>query len=1287
MNFPDFNHFLQLRKDLWHWPSSRAALMVGAGMSLNAQPAPGTHTRFPTWRQLTKAMFDEIYPVSNDPAEKSKREERLNSTSPLRIASEYDAAFRPSRLSSFIRTHIPDTDHHPGPMHELLLQLPWRDVFTTNYDTLLERTEVAGRAYRPVSTTLDLTTAFSPRIIKLHGSFPSQTPFIITEEHYRTYPTLYAPFVNTVRQSLIENSLVLLGFSGDDPNFLEWTGWIRDELANHHSPIYLVGWFSLDNVQRSLLARRGVTPIDLAPLFALSTASDHPHASALKWFLSCLLSGRPQRPERWPEARVTLPKTDDEGPLCPIDGLSPPETPSTGSVGKLSDDTVAQLTKRWRFERLGYPGWLVPTHKIRTSLWLHTSIWADRLFGWMTKRSAADNIVVMRELNWRIETSMIPIFDDFRQPFEGAVDEFFPVMSDAACRKDIPAVLVSDSQKAIAWLELAFALLRHARENYDAKLWESLQARIDQIVVPYPQFNDRHYYEQALWRMWNVDRNGARAVLERWSPSSHSPLALMWKAGLLAELDELAESRSLLRVALRGVRQSLHNTSGQNIDLLSLEGWCTYLLFAVERVFAFPNSTPTGLWDEFSERWQELKEWDCDPWALKEYFEHVLSASPPIKKKQREVVRGFDPGHATVSHSFGGTVSVVTAWFPAFAHIRLYEHVGIPMRLRDLDISGDTLRNACKWTVSLTNFWSPALLIRAGKTDDLIKQHLMDRTQVATMDSSLATRLSKWAMDALKRGLHSRINAAATGNAWDSLVGALVEVLSRLTVRMDPSELQDAFDIAISLYRRPEVYSHVTLNRTCSKWFSRLFTAATDDQLAEWTPELLRFPLSAPRNRSITPWIDPMRNFPADRVDISRDAVSIVGTEIATSIDWLLRRARSESGEGHDRAITRLALACIAGLMSVENKESFGTLLWDGVGVTGVPEIPDFSYFNCLHLPHPDHIDVVLHTKEKLFSSAIERMVSSVSGKTSAPDEVSQVLVELALTSKPVVDLLGDASGMIEWDSDETEMLWRKAIEWWEERKRDFSIEFDIGTNPIVPIIRMLGLFMQRLVPAMDLSNDDEWNRVWAILSGTRNKGVYLTEVLPYVLIRRNAEREMVLRTISGDLYSHDEARVDAGARAIRHWIHLADADFVEGPPSDIIDDLIYRVVFRRVESIKPSMTQLSYLLFEKADTFRVDQINLLVSSLPAWADAVQLPLPEGGFDGFPEEDRPELRVCLGELASVLSRWLKRRTPDEPEPDAIARLRELYASDNLPEVRRAFDRWMRFDEKIVPQGQ
>ena len=139
-------------------------------------------------------MFEETYPPSG--RDRKEWEDQFSRTGPLRIASEYEAAFKRQKLESFLRSHVPDSGHQPGPIHDLLLQLPWRDVFTTNYDTLLERTEVTGRAYQPVTTVEDLTSAVPPRIIKLHGTLPSQAPFIITEEDYRTYPRRFASFVN-----------------------------------------------------------------------------------------------------------------------------------------------------------------------------------------------------------------------------------------------------------------------------------------------------------------------------------------------------------------------------------------------------------------------------------------------------------------------------------------------------------------------------------------------------------------------------------------------------------------------------------------------------------------------------------------------------------------------------------------------------------------------------------------------------------------------------------------------------------------------------------------------------------------------------------------------------------------------------------------------------------------------------------------------------------------------------------------------------------------------------------
>src|SRR5699024_11429726 len=73
---------------------------------------------------------------------------------------------------------------------------------------------------------------------------PDKKPYIISEEDYRTYPTKYAPLVNTVQQSMLETQLCLLGFSGDDPNFLSWIGWLRDNMGENTPPIYLCGIFS-----------------------------------------------------------------------------------------------------------------------------------------------------------------------------------------------------------------------------------------------------------------------------------------------------------------------------------------------------------------------------------------------------------------------------------------------------------------------------------------------------------------------------------------------------------------------------------------------------------------------------------------------------------------------------------------------------------------------------------------------------------------------------------------------------------------------------------------------------------------------------------------------------------------------------------------------------------------------------------------------------------------------------------------------------------------------------------
>ena len=933
MNFPDRNHFLQLRKELWQRPLSRASVMVGAGFSLNARPAPGVDTPFPTWRPLTRAMFKEIYPPTG--GEITDWEDRFNRSNPLRIASEYEAAFKRQKLESFIRSHVPDSGHHPGPIHELLLQLPWRDVFTTNYDTLLERTEVTGRAYQPVTTIEDLTSAVPPRIIKLHGTLPSQSPFIVTEEDYRTYPRRFSPFVNTVRQALIENSFVLIGFSGDDPNFLEWIGWIRDELDDHHAPIYLTGVLSLDGVQRSLLAKRGVTPIDLTPLFPRPSDSLGP---AIQWVLKSLMMGRPPSARRWPKGNTITQEDSDYQPALLVDGLNEPEAVSVrGSSQDLDEETAWSIIKRWAFERARYPGWLVPAEQIRSTLWGETERLIMPLIEFSKNRSPADRILIFYELNWRMEVSMMPLFDNTKEPFEATLDDLFPGLHEAGT-VDPPSVepcsIATDVGIREAWLEIAFALLREAREMYDRQRWNRFKEQIDKVVPAAPKFADRCHYEHALWMMWNIRRPEAKDVLESWSPSPQAALASMQKAGLLVELDAVQEAESLLRSALRHIRRSIYSAIGTNIYLLSLEGWCMYLLYRIGWMLDRGIREP-GLYDNFYDRWQELKTWNCSPWPLLEYFDSVLTEDPPGPSQSEKTILGFDPGSRKVNRHISN--AGMRPWLPAFACIRLYEQVGIPVRF-----SGKELSNACAWVVQFNSFWSPALLIVAGKIDKLIEQNLLDRTQVANMKPDVAANIHRWAMDAVKREQAVLAERVALGSHLGELLNAIIEVLSRLTIRLGFEEIQDAFVVALKVHAEPGIYSHRTLHDSCQFWLKRLLYVANDSQIRAWLPELIRFPLPDQSKVSAgrIEWKDPIEEFPIGRLpqNSRQDADNV--ESIGEAVAWLQDQARSESGEGWRRAVMRLIRVHRLELMTSEQEAEMGSILWKHLAGDGFPDLP-----------------------------------------------------------------------------------------------------------------------------------------------------------------------------------------------------------------------------------------------------------------------------------------------------------------------------------------------------------
>ena len=141
---------------------------------------------------------------------------------------------------------------------QLLLCNKFKNIYTTNYDNLLEFTSdcFLESPIPMVKSSWSLSNGFQNRsIIKIHGSLKIEDNdefefdgdkhlrYIIAQEDYETYIDKHEAFSHLMRISMLQGKFCLLGFSGNDPNYMGWVKWISDILGKGKDKgpkIYLV---------------------------------------------------------------------------------------------------------------------------------------------------------------------------------------------------------------------------------------------------------------------------------------------------------------------------------------------------------------------------------------------------------------------------------------------------------------------------------------------------------------------------------------------------------------------------------------------------------------------------------------------------------------------------------------------------------------------------------------------------------------------------------------------------------------------------------------------------------------------------------------------------------------------------------------------------------------------------------------------------------------------------------------------------------------------------------------
>lgn len=790
---PDYSAIKKLASALWKQDTAYhgAAIMLGAGFSRCASTSGDINKKLPIWNDLSSVLAKDLN--SN------------NNSDPLRLAEEYYAYFGKQALHDLIKKEVNDVAWTPGEMYKNLLELPWSEVLTTNWDTLLERAalEVHQPIYSLVSRQEDLASAHAPRIVKLHGTIGITTNLIFTQEDYRKYPQKNAAFVNFARQVFIENELCLLGFSGDDPNFLQWAGWVRDNLTLHARRIYLAGALNLTAAKRKYLESINITPIDLWD--SISDFDDHDarHSKATEKFLQALSNLKPKQAWEWTPTQLNRSKLTTE------------ELDKTTKNHSYASSLLERQISILKTDRKSYPGWLVCPTSVRWQLQTQLNDPSPNPQN-LSQLVPDSRAKLLYEIAWRhnVTYEVIP---------QWLSKEFLKI-----CDPNNPCILSKKKQ-----MEISLLLLKNIRwidqnKNEAKSIEKKLITILEKNSQYWPACLNELAFHQAIVARDRFDYPAIEENIEK--ISEDEPVWRLRKASLLAELGRYDEGEILIKKAYRELLTQYRNDRS-SIYIFSRLAWAHYLIRGAQM---FKSNKPFKVFPSY------YKESKCDPFAQLEDIQEKISKAYEKQQKNQEIEPLFEPGRYrdnSKSVSFNNTLH------PILIFEGVSSNAGVPLRWDHVSFLLD-LSSGLITLDGVEDLYHFSLAIRTANSDtsDALKK-VFSRIKVACLPEEDANHLLNQCIKAIEYWTKKRTTGIQTqqGHAIDRL-RVFIEVLARLLIRTTADKAKAAFRMAMDLGKEKSLY-HFWLFDSLSNLINYSLKSIPDFQHSELLLDALQFPL------------------------------------------------------------------------------------------------------------------------------------------------------------------------------------------------------------------------------------------------------------------------------------------------------------------------------------------------------------------------------------------------------------------------------------------------------------
>jgi hypothetical protein len=1268
---PDQIHINRIRERLWCGRDiGQASVMIGSGFSRNAVKVYPTAPSFPLWKDFVGQLQTRLGSQNSDV---------------IRLGSEYEDVFGRQDLDNLLISLIPDLQYQPDKLHKLLLSLPWSDIFTTNYDTLLERTTpfIYGRKYDVVLTHADLPGSMKPRIVKLHGSFPSHRPFIFTKEDYHSYPTKFAPFVNTVQQSIMENIFCLLGFSGDDPNFLNWISWVKDNLGDSTPHVYLCGLHNLSASHKQLLASKNIITIDLSPIFPTAKYPDPNirHARSIEWFLLNLLQGEPPNRLDWPEPPAANdlkkwePNTDLPGlPEIKLTPLSWKSSDPRISHHSLDLEELQDLVKNWKICREAYPDFIICPHSLRTKIWIFTDEWMSRLFQSellqnLQESNPIECLSTLYEVNWRFEKCLTPLYLQLLTSIDDTLSKInpFPNKIDIGDREK--SLVTPEDEEKINWSEvrtqwvtLAFAIIKEARRDRDRQKFDLWIDRIEKIVNLDIDWHSKWLYEQCLFELVCLNKDKLSILLENLQSLNLSSMWQVRLSGILFEIGECLKAEEIARQALTDIRSRLRPYV-TDYSLLSQEGIAMMILETIEQ----SNDWRRLLDRANRDRWDVLQTYKCNPRIELDRLQNICEGNLPKPKPKEEVKESFDPGYFSTTYRWAEEPIELSDLRPGFEFLVMMEEIGISPIMFKTSVS-----KAVRWIEFYYPLWAIEILMRC-KHEESIKEYF-DHMAVENLKMADIEIIYSWLMSRIDSSMkRMRANQCSGSYKDDARIsfGTSLEVLSRILSRLQDDQIVPIFKAVVDCVSDYKDRQIVSIRSTIQSFWQRFFERISNADVLSMMEDLLKIPLPNAHVFNNANFLEPFMKFKWKNNFLLPDGFdrSRWDKEIATLI----------TSVNHSDNITReCSLLRLSGLISInalykKEQNDLASALWSKLdSTTGLPLL-ESHYLRksaLLYFPEPDKGRVVDLIKKHILSHELPSLFLNnqvTHGIVSYLDLLLDAPSHLLLQPKCVIKT------RIGWTETELNSLANKVLkftingmEMLKSQNRSIFNSDNLGT-----IRSQIVAFLTLLVLPSWKNLDDANKKIVLSLSQEIIKSWGLQNQILIDLVQQgDLEKKRLSEELKNNIYSSSLDLIENGVRGIYDWfIYYHSLIEVPEPPCELIEGAISLFVSRRYPGLDLYIKLILSLITAIPDLLSIGQLSQLLSG-------VEYILAETTLSNREKTDKyiipnQKCRLYRGlayEIAHQLDIIYSVRFPGHA-PSIIAQWRKESLNEIWPEIR------------------